>query len=379
MVTHRSSGRNIWLAPAVVWLLSCASPPESLLGSWPEFRALPLIPSGVHPNTLVVSDLDRDGDLDIAVPAVLDTSVLVLRNQGDGTFERISTTPWDAGALDAAVADLDGDGAVEIVATTFADNRVLALSARAGGTFEVTGNVAVEGEPTCLALADVVGDRSLDLLVTRGQENDMWLFEGDSAGDFTLAETVSLARRPTAMAVADFDGDGASDIAVVSSIANELAILSRHAGDARYQVRATAPLSGWPASLLPLDLDRDGELELVGATNLGDSLFIAEFSRALGGGLAIHVREQEAGYGSFGVAAADFDRDGWIDLAVTDKFADTVTLFQNIEGELEPRVSYPTGGGPTPVEAADFDGDGIADLVVANGFSNDISLFLSSR
>src|SRR5262245_49653035 len=43
------------------------------------------------------------------------------------------------------------------------------------------------------------------------------------------------------------------------------------------------------------------------------------------------------------------------------------------------RASYPTGVGPNGVEAADFNGDGFADLAAANGGSNSVSILINKR
>lgn len=371
-------------------LFGCSEPPTELRGSWPVYRTLPPVPVGLHPNTLVATDLDLDGDIDIAVPAVLDTSLVILENDGAGQFEPTAATPLGVepggdGAIDASAADLDGDGVPELAMTTFANNRVALLASRPDsldGAWSVAGDVDVAGEPACLAIADVVGDGHLDMLVTRGQENDLLLLAGDGALDFVLAGRVELGRRPTAVLAFDGDDDGAVEIAVVSSIANELAILAVAPGsgeDRAYRQVASAPLSGWPASVIAADLNGDERPELIGATNLGNTLFVAHLAGDIeGGNLSITIREQPVGRGAFGVAAADFDGDGLIDVAVAEKFANTVTLLRNVNGALEPQATYQVGEGPTPIAARDLDGDGIPDLVVANGFSNDVTVLLSS-
>lgn len=368
-------------------LPACAEPPAELRGSWPAYRTLGPVPVGLHPNTLVAADLDLDGDIDIAVPAVLDTSLVVLSNDGAGQFERMATDALadganGDGAIDASAGDLDGDGVLELAMTTFANNRVALLTTGADNTWSVASDVDIAGEPACLAIADVVGDGHLDLLVTRGQDNDLLLLAGDGALTFELAGQVPLQRRPTAVLAFDGDSDGAMEIAVVSSIANQLAILALDSAPTQprtYRQVASAPLSGWPASLIAADLDGDSRPELVGATNLGDALFVAHLiGDVRSENLSIVVQEQPVGRGAFGVAAADFDGDGAIDIAVTEKFAGTVTLLRNVDGTLEPRTSYQVGDGPTPIAARDLDGDAIPDLVVANGFSNDVSILLSS-
>jgi hypothetical protein len=143
-------------------------------------------------------------------------------------------------------------------------------------------------------------------------------------------------------------------------------------------MRAEVGTSAWPTSVEIGELDGDDDVELVGATNLGEGLFVAELVPGIGLEPELEIREQPAGGGSFDVGIADLDGDGDNDVTVTNKFADSVTLFRNDgTGNLVEAVTFETGGGPTPVLIDDLDEDGNLDLVIVNGFSNDVMLHLS--
>ena len=71
----------------------------------------------------------------------------------------------------------------------------------------------------------------------------------------------------------------------------------------------------------------------------------------------------------FGVVAADFNHDGYPDLAVTFYNDDVVTVLTN-KGDgtfLPTRPTYAVGSEPRFLTAADFNGDGSLDLAVSNG------------
>lgn len=69
-----------------------------------------------------------------------------------------------------------------------------------------------------------------------------------------------------------------------------------------------------------------------------------------------------------GMATADFDGDGRLDLAVANNGADAVTvLLSNGYGTFGAAVDYAVGVRPYFVAAGDFDNDGKQDLVVTNG------------
>jgi hypothetical protein len=68
------------------------------------------------------------------------------------------------------------------------------------------------------------------------------------------------------------------------------------------------------------------------------------------------------------IAAADFDHDGHVDVAVTDGVNRLARVFlNNGDGTLRASVSYPIGSQPNQMVGADFDGDGFVDLAIANG------------
>jgi hypothetical protein len=79
-----------------------------------------------------------------------------------------------------------------------------------------------------------------------------------------------------------------------------------------------------------------------------------------------------------GVALADLDRDGDLDLAVLKQTADEVAVVKNGgKGEFTIAGSFRTGTKPTALAAADLNGDGVPDLAAANAASGDVSVFLN--
>jgi hypothetical protein len=79
------------------------------------------------------------------------------------------------------------------------------------------------------------------------------------------------------------------------------------------------------------------------------------------------------------IAAGNFDGNGTLDLAVTNKTDNTVSiLLSNGNGTFQPHVDYATGTGPVAVVTGDFNGDGILDLAVANSTANTVTVLLGN-
>jgi FG-GAP-like repeat len=130
--------------------------------------------AGLNPNTLTVSDFDRDGILDLAVSnqAPNDNTIWVYKGLGDGNFRRIGIY---SGAPDGGRAggvswvssgDLDGDGNPDLVAASFYGNDAALLLGNGDGTFSTQYiNAGVGYGPSAMIVADVDGDRQNDLVL----------------------------------------------------------------------------------------------------------------------------------------------------------------------------------------------------------------------
>lgn len=80
-----------------------------------------------------------------------------------------------------------------------------------------------------------------------------------------------------------------------------------------------------------------------------------------------------------GVAVADFNHDGKLDVAVTDSSAQTVTiLLGQSDGTFKEHATYSTGYEPGSVVTADFNKDGKLDIVVANWVGSSVSVYLGN-
>jgi len=144
-----------------------------------------------------------------------------------------------------------------------------------------------------------------------------------------------------------------------------------------------------PASVIPVDLDGDGVLDLASANNLSNNL--ALFFQDSQGKFSLQLVQGEMeGSMDFPIslAAADLDGDGDLDLASANQLGDSLSIFlQTSPGRFipHPRGPLSLGGNESPlnhpqsVAAMDIDGDGDVDLISANTLSENITIFLGGR
>ncbi|MFW6202578.1 MAG: FG-GAP-like repeat-containing protein, partial [Gemmatimonadota bacterium] len=97
----------------------------------------------------------------------------------------------------------------------------------------------------------------------------------------------------------------------------------------------------------------------------------AQFAQAAGSPVTV-------GSDPDGVAAADLDGDGLLDLAVANRGAASVSiLLGNGDGTFQAASSFTAGGSPFDVAIADVDGGNGPDLIVANFGSDDVTVQLN--
>lgn len=135
---------------------------------------------------------------------------------------------------------------------------------------------------------------------------------------------------------------------------------------------ANLPASPGPQALAAADFNADGKLDLAVA-NAG----AGTVSILLGNGDGTFAPRVDypAGAQPVALVAGDFNGDGIPDLAVADQTGNTVSVLLGVGGGVfGPATMYPTGNGPAAIATGDFNGSGALDLVVANRFDNTVSI-----
>jgi len=130
--------------------------------------------------SLVLGDVDGDGDLDLAIGNEGEQNVVYL-NDGDGTFDTITHTvgPADDRTLGLALGDVDGDGDLDLVVGNHLQQNVIYLN-DGDATFDTTSYDVGPGDDDTysLALGDVDGDGDLDLAVGNHGQDVVYLNDG---------------------------------------------------------------------------------------------------------------------------------------------------------------------------------------------------------
>jgi hypothetical protein len=200
---------------------------------------------------------------------------------------------------------------------------------------------------------------------------------------------IPTGNQPAAAGVGDFNGDGKPDLAIMDSYQNAITVLLGNGdgtfaqGTTIYGVGTTPCSSATQASNCSMavgDFNHDGNLDLVETSDFDNTIIVllgngdGTFTPAAGSPITV---------GNFpeAVKIGDFNNDGILDLAVANADDNTVSiLLGNGDGTFTPSAGspVPTGGFPFYLAVADFNGDGFADIAVSNESDSTVTILLGN-
>ena len=268
------------------------------------------------PYILAVADFNKDGKQDII--GGNGSGVFCWLGNGDGTFKTglsISTQP----AFFIAIGDLNLDGKPDVVAVTCAGT-VVDLG-NSDGTFQ-TGLVVSSSQST-VAIGDFNGDGKPDLVIANDSGSAQFL-AGNSDGTFQAPVAIPSipAGNLPVLKTGDFNNDGKLDLAFFVPPAPGPPTVGVALGNANgtFQSGFTMSPPGPPVSMLVLDVNVDGNLDLVTANenDYNVSVFLGKGDGTLRTGQYFGTGPQGGGRANVDntLTASDFNGDGLPDLAV---------------------------------------------------------------
>lgn len=323
-------------------------------------------------------DYDNDGVLDLffangttlnAAASSAEHSHLY-RGQGDGSFTDVtekagvSRAGWGQGV---AVGDYDNDGFADLYLTFFGGN--ILFRNNGNGTFsDVTGKAGVGagGWSTSAAWADYDNDGLLDLFVARYIDFDLATAPLPGA----QVPGVNCIYRGFPVMCGPKGLRGARDLLFHNNGDGTFTDVTARAGIDRTNSRGLGAVwgdynnDGWPDLLVANDVQpnqlyrnrHDGTFEDV----------------ALVAGVAVDEDGRERA--GMGVDFADYDNDGWLDIAIGNFYGEPSSLYRNQHDGTFAETTWKSGIGPPTVPALtwgtrffDYDHDGFKDLLFVNG------------
>ncbi|MEM1177834.1 MAG: VCBS repeat-containing protein, partial [Acidobacteriota bacterium] len=318
------------------------------------------------------------GALGVAVFLLLSAAGLVeaveipfsARQSIDAEFTRVDS---------AVAADINGDGDLDVVG---ASSDGLSWWQNTSGDGSTWAEEIIDSNSTGVNLiraVDIDGDGDLDVL---GSTNlvagriDWWEnTEGDgSAWEMQTIVAFNFSNASSVQA-ADIDGDGDLDVVGASQSDDEIAWWENTAGDGSLWTKNSVDsMFDGARSVDVADIDGDGDLDIAGAAITADDFAWWENTGGDGTAWIEHSIDDNVNTASF-VHLADMDGDGDADVLGAASTAGDIVWWENTAGDGTAwnERSIDNNFGASFVQLEDLDGDGDLDVLGAASFGNAIA------
>ena len=310
-------------------------------------------------------------------PAIGGRSVLCL--PGSGWSKQVINDVMLQGATGTGIGDLDGDGFGDVVvAAKEASHAVVSYeNPRPMGTqFWAADSVqwpALGARE--VSLADIDGDNDLDIAAAlRDEDQIVWYESREHPShpgeiEWIRHDVGGPLGGPRGVFVADINADDHLDI--VAGGMNDNTVVWYEA-----PMDPTQPGAVWTTHVVDPDLltvkgvfvcdiDLDEDLDIVAAGREAGHVVWYEQTQVYPGPWVKHFIDEDLP-GAVSVWAGDLNGDGWIDVAATAKYANSVVVYEGPDqvGDVWiPNVIDPNLGEACAISAGDFDGDGRTDII----------------
>ena len=338
-------------------------------------------------------DYDNDGKIDVFLPdSGTQGGMSLYHNVGNGRFEDVTKQAGldpVAHAIACTVGDYDNDGFADLAVSS--SGRVGLLHNERNGTFkDVTEATGIKSGHSNLGLTfvDYDHDGDLDLYLTNVlHDEDSRMIEGDETqstamwrnnadGTFTnVTAQLGLDSRIDGVAAigTDYNNDRAVDLIVGQAIFPPKIYENPREGKF-LQLELWPKDAGIAVGLAVSDFNHDGWMDLA-LTQLQGLLFpaVTLWRNNHGKSFESVPLPPTKWSRAYGLAAFDYDNDGWVDLVAVGETKDhkgEVRLFRNLGPDGFKDVTADVGldkiqlEDPRAIITGDFDNDGATDLLI---------------
>jgi hypothetical protein len=283
-------------------------------------------------------------------------------------------TTLPGGADQMAVGDFNNDGKLGVVAEDFVRQNLYVTLGNGDSTFRSPLVIPNENLAN-LVTGDFNGDGNLDLAALDLNNGGSAVFFGKGDGTFQAPVHESWKYAPASLLVGDFNGDGKLDLAVGGLSGNTAYVgVFLGNGDGTFQAPVTTAVPGMQYGGFleaAADFNKDGKLDLVVSSGNDDSNHVPQLSATVllgkgDGTFTIGATLATGTSGGIG-AAGDLNGDGIPDLVVPDRGNSVYRVFLGKgDGTFQPPLVTTTPFVPFSAKLADLNGDGKLDMLLFN-------------
>jgi len=283
--------------------------------------------AGSEPRAVAIGDMDHDGDNDlIYANSGGDTLGLYFFNRTSGTWGAPNETIIAGNNVhpeSLVIGDVDDDGCSEaVVGLTGADEVMVVRWNITEGNWTVLQRFIVPAHPCSIAMGNLTGDIYPDLAVAASNEDKVRIYKGGNTG-FSFLEQLDGGDSPYAVDLGDLDGDGDDDVAIASNKDGELTYYYNLGSGFGDRQRIACGGSPWDVEIG--DYDNDGYNDMLSVS--GQKLELNLFRYDLDLLTFMDDGWRETGRYPRDVEVADIDGDGDNDTVVVNQNDHSISIY----------------------------------------------------
>ena len=283
-----------------------------------------------------------------------------------GLFPNSGQTLGSAKTFSVVLGDVDADGDLDIVSGNFSQASTIWLN-NGNGTFTDSGDPLGSSLTYSIALGDIDSDGDLDIVIGNyGQANKVWLNNG--SGTLTDSGQALGSLHTWSVALGDIDSDGDLDI-VVGNYNGETSKVWTNNGSGTFTDSGQDLSSSDTREVVLGDIDSDGDLDIVaGNYNQANTVWLNN-----GSGTFTDSSQTLGSSKTYSVKLGDIDTDGDLDIVAGNYNGQENKIWLN-NGSGTFTDSGQTLGvsDTTSVALGDIDTDGDLDIVAGNYDQEDV-------
>lgn len=226
--------------------------------------------------SVAVRDINSDGLRDLVATGWSSDVIVVMKGSQDTVFGEPTFILLDGAPRALALSDLDGDGDLDLAVALYVTSEIALLRGDSRGNFEVYTRFKSRGSlPTAIHVNDMNNDGRPDIIVSHCHTDDsiVIFYGGEKPFDYAVSQEIVLGNNREELeheirdfVVADLNGTGRMDIAAACYGSASVILMVNHSSDApliqKYRMETYRFGEGKPRALRAADFDNDGKPDL---------------------------------------------------------------------------------------------------------------------